>query len=355
MAKAVDIGTSFVVGGRLERGKEVFTLERDAFFSMPREDLAEELLNDAGAKYILRGDEIFIVGGDALKYCMITGREEEYRRPLARGVLNPGEEEAIPLIELLVEGVVGRADVAGEIIAATIPSAPLDLDQDVVFHRIIVERLLKRLGYEVRILNEALAIIYAENPTVVEEGAEVPFTGVGLSFGAGMTNLVLTWRGKSLFELSVARGGDWIDQSVARVRNVPVGRVTHEKETGFALDRDTRDGVHLGLQIYYEELVRHVLGSFGDRFRSAQVTVSQPLDVVIAGGTAAVPGFVPMFQRCLEEVGAPVPVQGVRLARDPLRCVARGALVAAVSAERRRGPLSAPTSQPTAPAFVETP
>ena len=55
MAKAIDIGTSFIVGAKLENGKEIFTIERDAFFSMPREDFAEEMLHDAGAKYLLSG------------------------------------------------------------------------------------------------------------------------------------------------------------------------------------------------------------------------------------------------------------------------------------------------------------
>ena len=103
MAKAIDIGTSFIVGAELKNGKEVFTLERDAFFSMPKEDFAEEMLHDAGAKYLLKGDSIFVVGEDALKYCMITGKQENYRRPMKRGVLNPNEEEAVPLMEKLIE------------------------------------------------------------------------------------------------------------------------------------------------------------------------------------------------------------------------------------------------------------
>ena len=56
MAKAIDIGTSFIVGAELKNGKEVFTIERDAFFSMPKEDFAEEMLSDAGAKYLVRGE-----------------------------------------------------------------------------------------------------------------------------------------------------------------------------------------------------------------------------------------------------------------------------------------------------------
>jgi len=337
MAKAIDIGTSFIVGAHLQDGKEVFTVERDAFFSMAREDFAEEMLDDAGAKYLIRGNDIYVVGEDALKYCMITGRQDSYRRPMQQGILNPGEEEAIPLIERLIEGIVGKAAVEGEVIAATIPAAPLDKDLDITFHKIVLERFLKKLGYDVRILNEALAIIYAECPTVEDDGTQAPFSGIGISFGAGMTNLVVSWRAKKLFEISVARGGDWIDQQVSQVRNVPVGKVTHEKERNLDLaNLDVRNALHLGLEIYYEELMRHVLREFGEHFKSVQTTFTAPMDVVVAGGTAAVPGFVDKFQEIIEEVGAPVPIGTVRLARDPLRTVAKGALVAAVSMEKKK-------------------
>lgn len=344
MAKAVDIGTCFIVGARLEGGKEVFQIERDAFFSMPREDFAEEMLHDAGAKYVIRGTDIYVVGEDALKYCMITGKQDAYRRPMQKGVLNPGEEEAIPLLERLIEGIIGKADFPGEIVAATIPAAPLDANLDVTFHKIVVERFMKKLGYDVRILNEALAIIYAECPKVDDNGTQAPFSGVGISFGAGMTNLVVSWRAKKLFEISVARGGDWIDQSVSKVRNVPVGKVTHEKEKNLDLRRvDPRNALHLGLEIYYDELMRHVAREFKAHFKSNQTTFTNPLDVVVAGGTASVPGFIEMFKRVLEEEGTPVPFREVRLAKDPLRTVAKGALVAAVSMEKKKKAESKPT------------
>ena len=337
MAKAVDIGTSFIVAAHLQDGREVFTVERDAFFSMDREDFAEEMLDDAGAKYMIRGKEIFVVGEDALKYCMITGKQDNYRRPMAQGVLNPGEEEAIPLIELLIEGLVGKATFPGEVIAATIPAAPLDSNLDVTFHKIIVERFLKKLGYDVRILNEALAIIYAECPTVNDSDGPAPFSGIGMSFGAGMTNLVVSWRAKKLFDISVARGGDWIDQSVSKVRNVPIGKVTHEKERNLDLSNvDPRNALHLGLEIYYEELIRHVLKQFNAHFKSQQMSFSEPFDVIIAGGTAAVPGFVEKFKQALEAEGSPLPIGEVRLGKDPLRTVAKGALVAAVSMEKKK-------------------
>ena len=121
MAKAIDIGTSFIVGAEIQDGVEVFTRERNAFFSMEAEDFAEEMLNDAGAYYLTRGDQLIVVGEDALKFAMLTGNQTAYRRPMAQGVLNPGEEEAISMLEVLIEGIIGKASFPGEICAAMIP------------------------------------------------------------------------------------------------------------------------------------------------------------------------------------------------------------------------------------------
>ena len=152
-----------------------------------------------------------------------------------------------------------------------------------------------------------------------------------------MTNLVVAWRAKKLFEISVARGGDWVDESVSKVRRVPVGKVTHEKERNLKLGEvDPRNALHLGLEIYYEELIRHVLREFSAHFKTVQTTFTAPMEVVIAGGTASVPGFLQTFERCLEEEGAPVPIRSVRMGQDPLRTVAKGALVAAVSMEKKK-------------------
>ena len=38
---------------------------------------------------------------------ILTGSQADYRRPMARGVLNPGEEEAISMLEILIEAVIG--------------------------------------------------------------------------------------------------------------------------------------------------------------------------------------------------------------------------------------------------------
>ena len=339
MAKAIDIGTSFIVGAEIKDGHEVFTSERDAFFSMQKEDFAEEMLNDAGAYYLTRGNMIFVVGEDALKFSMLTGNQASYRRPMAKGVLNPGEEEAISMLELLIEGIIGKASFPGEVCAATVPSMPCDADGDgdTQFHKIVVERCLAKLGYDVKIINEALGIVFHENPSVSVEGEQVPFSGVGISFGAGMTNLVVSWRAKKLFEMSVARGGDWIDEKVAGVRGITKSKVTNVKEKKLDLGKvDRKDAVQVALEIYYDELIRYTLEQFAQQFKGCQASIDEPMEWCVAGGTAKVPGFIEKFEKALASTELPFKVKGVRLAKDPLNAPAAGALIAAISHEKKK-------------------
>lgn len=335
MAKAIDIGTCFLVGAEMQNGKEVFTSERDAFFSMPNEDFAEEMLTKAGASYLTRGNTLYVVGEDALKFSLVTGNRANYRRPMSRGVLNPGEEEAVSMIQVLIEGVIGRANYEGEVCAATIPANPLDGDFNTTYHRMVLERFLSGLGYRVKILNEALALIYAENPTVESDGMTIPFTGIGISFGAGMVNLVASWRAKKLLEFSVGRGGDWIDQEVAKVRGLPVSKVTHLKETRLDFTQPITDQTLRAVEIYYEDLIRYVMERFASEFKQTAAHFEEPVEIIIGGGTACVPGMINKFSDVVSSLDLPLSIKNIRLAKDPLKAVASGALIAGISEERK--------------------
>ena len=335
-AKAVDVGTSFVVGAEIKDGKEEFRIVRNAFFSMEKEDF-EDLLSDSGAQYIEKGKNIYILGEDALKFSMLAGDTKNFRRPMARGILNPRENDAIQVVEEIIRGVLGPPSYPGEVAVVTVPATPIESELDITFHRVVLERFLKQLGYQVKVINEALGIIFSENPSVtLEDGTIVPFTGVGISFGAGMTNLVVTWRAKQIFEISFARGGDWIDEQVAKMKGLPVSKVTATKEKKLDLRHPSQDPLLMALEIYYEELIRSALEGFAEYFEESQRTIDVPLDIVLAGGSTLVPGFLEKFQSLLQSYQLPFEVGKVYLAKDPFRAVARGALVAAISAEKKK-------------------
>ncbi len=357
MARAIDVGTCFLVGAYKENSEDVFTIGRNAFFSMPSEDFADEMLKRAGAYFITRGDRFYVVGEDALKFSVITGNQDDYRRPMARGVLNPGEEEAVAMIEVLIEGIIGEASFKDEPLAVTVPAEPIDADFDTTFHRMVLDRFLKKLGYKVNFISEALSIIYNENPTVEVNGEEIPFTGIGMSFGAGMVNIALAWRAKKLLDFSCSRGGDWIDVEVSRVTSMPTSKVIAYKEKSLDLGNvDSSNRMAVALEIYYEELIRYSLEMFSNEFKRKNTAVEEPMVIAIAGGASKPPGFIPLFEKVLKETHLPIPILEVRHAEDPLTSVASGALIAAESEEAKMESAAAePAEEPETPEEPEPP
>jgi len=92
---------------------------------------------------------------------------------------------------------------------------------------------------------------------IYSELADNNFTGLGISFGAGMTNVCLSYYAVPVMKFSVARGGDWVDEQAAARRAPPVDKVTSIKEDDFELDFTTDvGGVEGALSILLREPAR---------------------------------------------------------------------------------------------------
>ena len=61
---------------------------------------------------------------------------------------------------------------------------------------------------------------------------------------------------------------------------------------------------------------------------------TDPVEVVVAGGTSLVSGFVEVFAEELQKVDFPLKISGVRRAEDAISAVVRGCLIAASLDER---------------------
>ena len=93
-------------GTPLQRGGDgvltaMFTVERDAFFSMDREDFAEEMLDDAGAKYMIRGNQIYVVGWYWILFALPVVAAGRYGGALARALLAFKDHGRTPVARLL--------------------------------------------------------------------------------------------------------------------------------------------------------------------------------------------------------------------------------------------------------------
>jgi hypothetical protein len=227
-----------------------------------------------------------------------------------------------------------------EVLYFSVPADPVDSPINNRFHKMMAQKYLESLGYDATPLGEGLAIIFAENPRMYVSDGQIPFTGLGISMGAGMVNFCLAERGIPLDEFSVAKSGDFIDANAARMVGQPLTKVMRVKERKLNFDAiDPNDEIQLALECYYEEVVNYVFGIFRKRFESNKGSIDFPIDIILSGGTASPPGFDKKVRSMISKMDLPFEVKEVRCAKDMLRTVATGCYVRAKQAARKKAAL----------------
>jgi len=331
MGKGLDVGTAFIYCAQKTGSQVGFKAQRNAFFDVESNEFIRDILRKSDIKHIRSSDSIFVVGDDAIRFANIFSRST--RRPLKSGVISPQEEEALPILELLIRSVLGRPAEEKELCYYAIPGAPVDAGFNIIYHQNIIQGFLEKQGYTPKPLNEGLAVIFSEL-------AEDNFTGLGISFGGGMVNVCLAVMSVPVFSFSVARAGDWIDEEVARVTNMPISKVTTFKETSLDLrkpeNRMTKP--EQALSIYYDHLIEYVLAEVKKEIvRNKNIPeFEKSIPVVIAGGTVNPSGFLERFEQILKKAEFPLDIREVKLAPQPLYTVAKGTLIAAIADRHRK-------------------
>ena len=327
MAQGLDVGTMNILSARQDGDETVFVQQRNSFVEIDHSDMAEQMLSRSEVLHIRKDDLVYIVGDDALNFANIFN--EETRRPMQAGILSSDEKSAIPMIKLITEQVVGEPARPGELLFFSVPADPIDSAMSTLYHQKTVESLLGDMGYSPEPINEGMAVIYSEL-------ADREFTGLGVSFGAGMTNVCLSYYAVPVMKFSIARGGDYIDKQTAQATGTPVDKVTSTKEDDFELDFETDvGGIEGALSIYYDNLLDYVIENIIQEVDEEDVEEDLDIPVVVTGGTSSPDGFEALFAERLNEANLPFSISGVRRAENPMYSVAQGALVAARSEEER--------------------
>jgi hypothetical protein len=189
-----------------------------------------------------------------------------------------------------------------------------------------LERIVSECGYKAYPSNEALAIIYSE---CAKDG----FSGIGCSFGSGMTNVALAINTIEGLSFSVGRGGDWIDHGAAKSTGSTQARMCSLKEKGLNLMKpEGRE--QEALCVYYKALIEYALDNISKEFVKIRdkFALPKPIPIVVSGGTSKAEGFLEFFQQVFEDKQKrfPVEISEVRAAKEPLDAVARGLLVQAL-------------------------
>ena len=321
--RGLDIGTmNLIAARRTDRGVET-TRMRDLFLDLPAN--SKKMLKLRGANFVDRQDEVFILGDAALEIANVFGREA--RRPLADGLVSPRESDSLEVLALMISKILGKPSTEGEYCYFSVPAAPVDKPgMDIIYHRGVFERIVSECGYTPVASNEAMAIIYSE-------AAKDDFSGVGISFGSGMTNLALAVNAIEGFTFSVARGGDWIDKGSSTSIGSTQARMCSIKEKGIDLNAPTTREEE-AITFYYKALIEYSLDNIAKQFRTiqGQFEVGKPVPIILSGGTSLAGGFVNLFEKVFETKRKrfPLEISEIRHASDPLNAVAQGMLVQAM-------------------------
>lgn len=320
----LDIGTMNIVRAKKTKSGKIATKRvRDAFLDLEMD--AKRSLKMSKVDFVEKDDTLIVIGDSALTMANLFKREA--RRPLSRGVIAAGEIDAQAILGLLVHHVLDDPQTEGEHCFYSVPAAPIDdPTQDVIFHTEVFRKIIREKGYTAHPTNEAMAIIYSQ---CLGEN----FSGLAVSFGAGMANVALAYQANKGMEFSLARGGDWIDAQSAKAVGKTASQMCAIKEKGVNLS-SPQGREEQAIALYVRALINYALQNIAAQFRKVQNEVSLPeaIPFVVSGGTSKADGFLDVFKEEFDQVRKKFPIQitEVRPAKDPFNAVAEGMLVLAL-------------------------
>jgi hypothetical protein len=283
----------------------------------------KSMLKKQKVQYAELGNKLYVLGDSAFELANIMNKT--VRRPMKAGVISPEETDALPIFGLLIDAVLGKPEEKGQPCYYSIPADPIDADYNILYHSSVIAGALKNLGYAPKAINEGLAVVFAEL-------AEKDFTGIGISCGGGMFNVCVCYKTIPAVSFSTSRAGDWIDKNVAQALGIKANRATAIKEKGVDLLAPANREEE-AVAIYYRNLISYTLLNIKNKFEKAEQMPAfpEPVDIICSGGSSLIKGFIEVIKDELKKLSFPIPINDVRLAKEPLYATAKGCLLAGLS------------------------
>lgn len=322
----LDCGTMHLACARSDSDEVKIT--RNVFLKIDPDDVHISELSDIS--YVEAEDgELFIVGSDAFKFANIFG--QEVCRPMESGLISQAEFAAIDVLTLMVKDLIGDLTNKEAYCSYSIPAMAIDQQRGIIYHENVFANILKNVGVNYTSINEGMAIIYSEC-------AKEQFSGIAISFGAGMANVAIAYKGIEALTFSTARSGDWIDKETANSLGMITNRVTSIKEKYMKLrgevsikNKKTKrilQALYFHHKALIEYTVKRIVKEFEDK---VDIEIDESIPIVISGGTSLPDGFDDLFKSVISEYDLPFEVSEIRRAKNPLTAVANGLLIRTIS------------------------
>lgn len=276
----LDLGTmNFVVARKSNKTIKTSRI-RDAFLDLPIDN--RRMLKLSNTSHVELDGKLLVIGDEALETANLFNREA--RRPMSGGIITPGEVDAQKVISIMIKQLLGAPRKPLEKCCFSIPAPAVDVQgSDVTYHSAILNKILTELGYKAEPANESHAIIFSEC-------ASDSFSGLGISYGSGMTNVCLAYNAMSALEFSVGRGGDWVDNGAAKAISTTAAKICSIKEGGIDISKkqDSLEGEAISL--FIEALIDYSISTIIQQFSKArrELMVPKPIPLIVKIGRAHV-------------------------------------------------------------------
>jgi actin-like ATPase involved in cell morphogenesis len=333
MSIGFDFGTYNLVSSKRDAsGDFVFKREINAFLDLPLDNrFVFNMMKQAGVPLIERENVAYALGEAAVNMAY-TLPSLELKRPMKDGCVNPKEKDAFQIMSIMAHSLVDPIKKDGEKLYYCVPANAINQETDADYHQKVLESIFKSYesdeGWKVdaKPINEALALVYSEL-------AKTAFTGVGISCGAGMVNVCYAMYGNPIFQFAIVNSGDWIDKQAAKATGESPTFINKQK-TKVDLRAQPTNLIERAIITQYRLMIEKTVNGIKDGLANSKKAVKSdnPVDFIVAGGTASATGFDELFAETLKQAELSIPVGNVIRPKDPLYSVAKGCLIAAENA-----------------------
>ena len=335
--KAIDVGTYTLVACERDSNKEiVYRQEINAFIEIPLENrFVFNMMKAAGVPLVERKDAgIAYALGSASVDMAYTMNQIELKRPMIDGCLNPKEKNSQQIMSVMLHGLIGELKHDKEKLFYCVPANAVNSQTDAEYHSRVLKAMFNAykdkngFGVDAHPINEALALLYSACPK------EDNYTGLAISFGAGMKNICFSIFGNPVFQFALVDSGDWIDRMSAKATGESIAFINKAK-VGLDLTKEQDSLVLRAIKTQYEILMQKTVLEIKKELEKAgnAARAPHPISIVIAGGVTMPLGFSELFEKLVREAKLPIEIKGVIRPPEPLLSVAKGCLLAAEQSE----------------------
>jgi hypothetical protein len=272
-----------------------------------------------------------LVGDNAATYSSLFHVRPQSLLP--QGHLPTNDPVARQSSAAVVDALLGEPDQPGEFCCVTLPGGEVSRSLATSNELEFFSRLIRLRGFTPQVLSAGMAAVLAH---LVHNS----FTGIGLSFGAATSELVLAHRGIERAICSSPRGGGWLDELIAEhfsylicdtsgttyldVEQAATDR--HEFAGSLAAPHDESSEF---MSSIHQDLVYALIRSAAVALAKEPRTldVPQPLPVIVVGGVAKIRGFRELLHHTFEAAQFPLAIRDIQLVTENQFTVARGCLI----------------------------